>query len=81
MKLSLNVPGQRRQIGEILVHLGILTEEELKSALSEQRRTRSRQRLGTLLMERGYITKQQFMMALSHQMTVVHHYGERPDQE
>ena len=76
MRLSLYTPGQRRQLGEILVEQGVLTDEELKSALSEQRRTRSKLRLGTLLMEQGLLSQQQFMVALSQQMTVVRRFGE-----
>ncbi|MBI4861238.1 MAG: hypothetical protein HY815_13415 [Candidatus Riflebacteria bacterium] len=77
MKLSLDVPGrERRQLGEILVALSIISTNELKEALIEQRRTGSKKRLGTLLMEWGLITQQQFMLALTAQLAVVKRYGE-----
>jgi hypothetical protein len=75
VRLSLNIPGQRRKLGEILVEESFITEEELKAALAEQRVTASRRRLGTLLMERGLISAAQFMLALSTQLTVVRPFG------
>ena len=70
LKLSLEIPGQRRKLGEILIEEKMVTEDVLGMVLIQQKRTR--QRLGTLLMDLGLLTPTQFMRALSKQLTVVH---------
>ena len=71
MKLSLDIPGNRRKIGEILVEKRLITEDQLNMALALQRLTGSNQRLGTLLVEQGTITRADFMKALTKQLGVV----------
>lgn len=71
MKLSLDIPGKRRKLGEVLVDEGLISPELLEAALAQQKI--ARQRLGTMLMDLGLLTPQQFMRALSKQLTVVHH--------
>ena len=75
MRLSLEIPGQRRQLGEILLEKSFVTEDALRSALESQRGLRSTKRLGTLLMEWGLISREQFMAALTMQLTVVKRFG------
>lgn len=70
MKLSLEIPGQRRKLGEILLEEKMITEDLLELVLARQKTARTR--LGTLLMDLGFLTPQQFMRALSKQLTVVH---------
>ena len=71
MKLSLDIPGQRRKLGEVLVEEKMITPDLLELVLAQQKVARTR--LGTLLMDLGILTPSQFMRALSKQLTVVHH--------
>jgi SOS response regulatory protein OraA/RecX len=77
VRLTINVPGSRPFLGEILIREGWIDQEELTEALVEQRAQGSRKRLGTILMERGRITAAQFMAALSKQLTPVRYFGDR----
>ena len=77
MRLTLNVPGSRSFIGEILLREGWINQDELTDALVEQRALGNRKRLGTILMERGLISAAQFMQALSKQLTPVRYFGEK----
>jgi hypothetical protein len=70
LKLSLEIPGQRRKLGEILIEEKLVTEEVLDAALKQQKV--AQERLGTLLMRMGVLTPTQFMRALSKQLTLVH---------
>lgn len=53
---------QRRLMGEILVDLGLLKEDQLRSALAEQEQTR--EKLGKILVRKGILTEQQLMETL-----------------
>jgi hypothetical protein len=75
VKLTLQLPGQRRLLGEILVEQSFITEEDLKAALASQRLEQTKVRIGTLLMDRGLISREQFMSALAQQLPVVKPYG------
>lgn len=77
MRLTLNVPGSRSFLGEILMREGWINQDELTDALVEQRALGSRKRLGTILMERGLISAAQFMAALSKQLTPVRYFGDK----
>ena len=65
------VPAQsknRRRIGEVLVEQGLLTEEQLKSALAEQSSSpagQPRRRLGTVVIEMGLATEREVAQALA----------------
>ncbi|MBN2711259.1 MAG: Flp pilus assembly complex ATPase component TadA [Planctomycetes bacterium] len=56
----------RRPIGEILIDLGILSEEQLKQALAEQREKGGA--LGTVLKDLGLVSEQEMLLALGQQM-------------
>jgi type IV pilus assembly protein PilB len=61
-------PGRRRLIGEVLVEQGLLTQEQLKSALSEQGRQlpgQPRRRLGTVVIDLGLVTEREVASALA----------------
>ncbi|TBL80222.1 GspE/PulE family protein [Paenibacillus thalictri] len=60
----------RKRIGDLLVEAGLLTDEQLKTALKEQRETKMR--LGEFLIERNYITEQQFIEVLEFQLGIPH---------
>lgn len=76
MKLTLDIPGNRKKLGEILVEEKLITQEQLDIILQQQKG--AHQRLGTILMEMGLLTQQQFMRILSKQLTLVHHTPARP---
>ena len=57
-----------QRLGDLLVHVGLLSEEQLGEALGLQKE--SKQRLGALLIEQGYITEQQLINALEMQLGI-----------
>ena len=57
-----------QRLGDLLVHVGLLSEEQLQEALGLQKE--SKQRLGALLIEQGYITEQQLIHALEMQLGI-----------
>lgn len=58
----------RRRLGEILVQAGLITTEQLGSAL--ERQTQTRRLLGPILIEMGLVTEQDIMRALADQLSV-----------
>jgi type IV pilus assembly protein PilB len=60
-------PGGRRRIGELLVSHGLLTDEQLRHALSEQEQMEGgrRRRLGRVVVDEGYLTEGQLAYALA----------------
>ena len=56
---------EKIRLGEILVQQKLLTEEQLKAALDEQKKTG--RRLGRVFIERGFITEEQISKALARQ--------------
>jgi MSHA biogenesis protein MshE len=59
---------RRVRVGELLLENGLITEEQLKTALTEQKRTG--RRLGRVLTELGYITEQAFYEALARHLQI-----------
>lgn len=57
---------RRRRLGEVLVLRGLVAEDDVASALMEQRRTR--RRLGQILLARGTISSSDLYSALAEQM-------------
>ncbi|BDG29572.1 GspE/PulE family protein [Thermus thermophilus] len=55
----------RPKLGELLLDLGYITEDQLKAALEEQERTGDL--LGQILLRRGYIKEQDLVRALADQ--------------
>ncbi len=58
--------GAKKRLGDMLVDAGMITEEQLKNALEEQKT--SKQRLGETLMSMGFMTQQSFASFFSTQM-------------
>jgi len=56
---------KKLRIGDLLIEKGVISEDQLKEALNEQK-TRSK-RIGDLLIERGLITDEQLKEALRYQ--------------
>ena len=58
----------QKQLGEILIERGLITPQQLKEALEEQRRTNAF--LGAILVKRGYIKEESLLKALSEQFRI-----------
>ena len=59
----------QRQLGELLVERGYLTEDQLAEAVGVQNRPNERRRLGEILISRGYVKASQIQIALARQKT------------
>lgn len=55
----------KMQLGQLLMARGVVTEQQIKSALDEQREKGHRKLLGELLVDMGYCTENQIAAALS----------------
>ena len=59
----------RRRLGDLLVDAGLLSVEQLRTALQQQRsEDGSRRRLGTVLLELGYVDDRDIAVALAEQL-------------
>lgn len=59
----------RKRLGDLLLDSGLITDEQLQSALAEKQKG---QRLGDALLEKGYITEQQLIEVLEFQLGIPH---------
>ncbi len=59
---------RRVRVGELLLENGLISEEQLRNALAEQKRTG--RRLGRVLTDLGYITEQAFYQALARHLQI-----------
>jgi len=59
---------ERKKLGEILLQAGVISAEQLKEALEDQRRYGGH--LGTILLDRRYIDEKAFLYALSQQLKI-----------
>jgi type IV pilus assembly protein PilB len=59
----------RKRLGDLLIEEGLITAEQLQSALKEKG---PNQRLGDALVQRGYITEQQLIEVLEYQLGIPH---------
>ncbi len=57
-----------KRLGDMLVGVGLLTEDQLNSALAEQKK--NGKKLGAVLVDKGYIRQQQLFDALQRQLGV-----------
>lgn len=57
-----------KRIGEVLVEMGVLTQEQVDQALAEQRETH--QRIGDIALSKGWVTKTNLMEALATRLGV-----------
>ncbi|WP_427339164.1 type II secretion system ATPase GspE [Caloranaerobacter sp. DY30410] len=58
------------RLGELLISAGKITEEQLKNALEEQKKTGKK--LGELLVEKGYIKEGEIIEVLEYQLGIPH---------
>ncbi len=61
-------PKMKIRIGDLLVQNGVITEEQLMSALASQKETR--QKLGKALVVLGYVKEEQFLNFLAQQLKI-----------
>ena len=61
-------PKMKVRIGDLLVQNGVITEEQLMSALANQKQTR--QKLGKALVVLGYVAEEQFLNFLAQQLKI-----------
>jgi MSHA biogenesis protein MshE len=59
---------EKVRLGEILIQQRLLTEDRVKSALEEQKK--SGRRLGRVVIEKGYVSEEQISQALARQLNV-----------
>ena len=57
-----------KRLGDILISDGLLTQEQLEEALTQQKQTH--ERLGAVLIEYGYITEKELIDALRNQLGI-----------
>ena len=72
---------EKIRLGEILLQQKLLTEDQLKAALDEQKR--SGRKLGRIFIDAGYVTEEQIGSALARQLQVPYinlkHFNIRPE--
>ena len=72
---------EKVRLGEILIQQKLLSEERLKLALDEQKK--SGRRLGRVVIEKGFATEEQISQALARQLNVpyisLRHYNLKRD--
>ncbi len=59
---------EKVRLGELLVQQKLLTEDQLKAALDEQKK--SGRRLGRVFIEKGFVTEEQISEALARQLNI-----------
>ena len=57
---------EKIRIGELLIQQGLLTQDQLKAALGDQKRTG--RKLGRVLIDNGYLSEDQLGAALAQQL-------------
>lgn len=58
------------RIGDVLIEEGIITEEQLKTALEHQKNSGSGKKIGDVLLELGYVSEIQFIQCLSKRLKI-----------
>lgn len=61
-------PPQKVRLGDLLIEQGLLTEEQLKLSLDQQKRTG--RKLGRVFVESGYVTEEGISQALARQLHI-----------
>ena len=58
------------RIGDVLIEERLITEEQLKAALEQQKNSTDGNRLGDILIELGYVSELQFIQCLSKRLKI-----------
>lgn len=61
---------QKIRLGDLLVELGHITEEQVGEALRIQKESDGMKRMGQVLIEQGFITEEEMLKALANQLKV-----------
>lgn len=61
---------KRKRIGDLLLHVGMITQEQLEEALALQKQTG--RRIGEILIEKKYITQEDMIEVLEFQLGIPH---------
>ena len=69
--MNITLGSKRKQLGAILIEMGLLSEAELDEALIEQKLRANGERLGALLLRRRMITAQDYIRALARQHQLI----------
>ena len=74
-------PPQKIRLGDLLIQQGLLTEEQLKHSLEQQKATG--RKLGRIFVESGYVTEEGISQALARQLRIpfidLKHFTPKPD--
>ena len=72
---------EKIRLGDLLIQQGLLTDEQLKLALDEQKR--SGRRLGRIVVESGYVTEEAISNGLARQLKIpfanLKHFSPKPE--
>jgi MSHA biogenesis protein MshE len=72
---------EKVRLGEILLQQGLLTEQQLKDALDEQKK--SGRKLGRVFVDKGFVSEEQISNALARQLQVpyvnLRHFSVKPE--
>ncbi|RJX28004.1 MAG: type II/IV secretion system protein [Dethiobacter sp.] len=58
----------KKRLGDILIEIGAITEEQLKAALVEQKK--SKKRLGRVLIEKNFLSEEKLLKGLEEQLKI-----------
>ena len=61
---------RKKRLGDLLVEVGIISDEQLGNALEMQKGEKKGEKLGNVLIELGFTTEQQIMEALQQQLGI-----------
>ena len=59
-------------LGELLVHLGLVTPEQIHAALVQQHKHKSKRKLGSFLVEQGLLNERALVHSLYRQAQLAH---------
>lgn len=68
----MNVLGysRKKRLGDLLIEAGVISQEQLKAALEEQKSNKSGKKLGSVLIDLGIVTEKQIIEALKAQLKI-----------
>jgi type II secretory ATPase GspE/PulE/Tfp pilus assembly ATPase PilB-like protein len=68
---------RRIPLGELLIHLGLISADQLQDALAQQQRERPRRKLGTMMIDNGFIDSTTLIRVL-YEQSQANDGGEKP---
>jgi type IV pilus assembly protein PilB len=61
---------RKKRLGDLLIEAGVISQEQLKAALEEQKSSKSGKKLGSVLIDLGIVTEGQIIEALKAQLKI-----------